>query len=672
MQIRATTLFTSISHFLIFRRVFSHFFDGGLYALVLFAVIFDVLVCWSASNPESSSLPQHYTNTWVSEIQGESYAVHKILQRRGYIILDEIFANTYHLHHPAVKSRSLAKERYYTGQLEAHPQVVYVQQQVAKKRSKRDVITLSFPSSNSKSRWQNKSDSRASASVVSDPDAFLQRKFLVANPFPKNDPQWRQMWYLNRGSDRDLKVYGAWESGYSGLGIVVSIIDDGLEKDHPDLVANYDPQASYDMNGNDDDPSPRYDYSNTNRHGTRCAGEVAAVANNHMCGVGVAFRASIGGIRMLDGDVSDAIEARALSFNNQHIDVYSVSWGPDDDGMTVDGPAPLTERAFIQGVTKGRGGRGSIFVWASGNGGRYSDNCNCDGYTNSIFTLSVSSATQSDKVPWYSESCAATLATTYSGGSTWEAQISTIDLHYECTSNHSGTSASAPLAAGIVALTLEANTELTWRDVQHIVVATARPKRLKALDWKTNGAGRKVSHSFGFGLMDAGAMVQLARKWKNVAPQLKYETYPASIDISNGTIPPEDSKIFETFVAHAQANKINSLEHVQVRISLAAKRRGDLKIALISANSTRSVLLTNREADHSSEGFADWTMMTVHCWGESPHGMWQLEISNDGHSYGNYIYVVYVHITRITISQTRTLDAHSVRYRRQSHCQDDQ
>lgn len=55
---------------------------------------------------------------------------------------------------------------------------------------------------------------------------------------------------------------------------------------------------------------------------------------------------------MLDGDVSDATEARALSFNNQHIDIYSGSWGPDDDGMTVDGPGPLTVRAFTEGVTK--------------------------------------------------------------------------------------------------------------------------------------------------------------------------------------------------------------------------------------------------------------------------------------------------------------------------------
>lgn len=45
-------------------------------------------------------------------------------------------------------------------------------------------------------------------------------------------------------------------------------------------------------------------------------------------------------------------------------------------------------------LRQGRHGKGSIFVWASGNGGRHTDSCNCDGYTNSIFTLSISSATQ--------------------------------------------------------------------------------------------------------------------------------------------------------------------------------------------------------------------------------------------------------------------------------------
>lgn len=104
-----------------------------------------------------------------------------------------------------------------------------------------------------------------------------------------------------------------------------------------------------------------------------------------------------------------------------------------------------------------------------------------------------------------------------------ERQVVTTDLHHSCTSSHTGTSASAPLAAGICALALEANPNLTWRDMQHIVVRTARPQHLIAPDWQTNGVGRNVSHSFGYGLMDAYAMVQLSRKWITVPEQHKCE-----------------------------------------------------------------------------------------------------------------------------------------------------
>ena len=55
---------------------------------------------------------------------------------------------------------------------------------------------------------------------------------------------------------------------------------------------------------------------------------------------------------MLDGTVNDAVEARAISLNPEHIDIFSASWGPEDDGKTVDGPGPLAKRAFINGVIR--------------------------------------------------------------------------------------------------------------------------------------------------------------------------------------------------------------------------------------------------------------------------------------------------------------------------------
>lgn len=81
----------------------------------------------------------------------------------------------------------------------------------------------------------------------------------------------------------------------------------------------------------------------------RCAGEVAAKSKNNVCGVGVAYNARIGGVRMLDGDVTDIVEGGSLSLKTNFIDIYSSSWGPDDDGRTVDGPGTFAKKAFRDG-----------------------------------------------------------------------------------------------------------------------------------------------------------------------------------------------------------------------------------------------------------------------------------------------------------------------------------
>ncbi len=94
---------------------------------------------------------------------------------------------------------------------------------------------------------------------------------------------------------------------------------------------------------------------------------------------------------MLDGHVTDRVEAEAIAFNHKYIDIYSASWGPNDDGRTVrdnfkeniklprilqvEGPGILASAAFLKGITEGRDGKGVIYVWASGNGGRRQDNC---------------------------------------------------------------------------------------------------------------------------------------------------------------------------------------------------------------------------------------------------------------------------------------------------------
>lgn len=141
------------------------------------------------------------------------------------------------------------------------------------------------------------------------------------------------------------------ESEYFDNFMLLFIIDHS----HPDIKANYNANASFDFNGEDPDPFPR-DSDPYNAHGTKCSGEIAAVANNGICGVGVAYGADIGAVRMLDGKATDSLEAKSLGFKNDYIDIYSCSWGPKDDGKTFGRPAKLAKAAFIKGATEGRQG----------------------------------------------------------------------------------------------------------------------------------------------------------------------------------------------------------------------------------------------------------------------------------------------------------------------------
>lgn len=253
----------------------------------------------------------------------------------------------------------------------------------------------------------------------------------------------------------DLNVLPVYEKGITGRGVRVAVLDDGVEYTHEDLAPNYDPEISWDCNHDTPDARPNFQ-DHVNSHGTRCAGEIAMVANNRKCGVGIAFGAKIGGIKLLGGHVYDLIEGMALGFAYDKVDIYSSSWGPTDDGKTVERPGILAREAIARGIRRGRGGKGVIYVWASGNGGSRSDNCNCDGYAGSIYTITVGSASQHGTKPWYGEICSSILTVTYSSGAYKDQMITTTDVGNKCTVRHTGTSASAPLAAGIIALGLEA------------------------------------------------------------------------------------------------------------------------------------------------------------------------------------------------------------------------
>jgi kexin len=243
----------------------------------------------------------------------------------------------------------------------------------------------------------------------------VARQSLVAKTLGIQDPIFHEQWHLLNPVQvgHDVNVTDVWLQGVTGFNSTVAIVDDGLDMYSDDLKDNYFAEGSYDFNDHKLEPKPGLP---DDRHGTRCAGEVSAVKNN-VCGVGVAYNSKVAGIRILSKLVTDADEAVAMNYAYQHNQIYSCSWGPPDDGKTMDAPGILIKKAMVNAVQNGRGGKGSIYVFASGNGASNEDNCNFDGYTNSIYSITVGAIDRKGLHPYYSEKCSAQLVVTYSSGS---------------------------------------------------------------------------------------------------------------------------------------------------------------------------------------------------------------------------------------------------------------
>ncbi|CAG2257585.1 FURIN [Mytilus edulis] len=411
------------------------------------------------------------------------------------------------------------------------------------------------------------------------------------------DTEWSNLWYLNDDVTPTMKVSNAWSAGYSGSGIVIAVLDDGLQTDHPDLAANVDTANDINIYGSSNNPYPSAGKS----HGTQVSGLIAAVKDNNNCVVGVAYSSTLIGIKILGNfAITDSEEAQGLSHYLSNVDIYSNSWGPaDKTGFT--GPGSVTKAALLNGVTNGRNGKGAIYIWAAGNG-ETTDNCNADGYVNSIYTVAISSAMIGQNA-WYSEVCAPALAVAY-GGSQDDRYLTTTTTSSGCKSDGiQGTSYAAPLASGIVALTLEAKE--SGVDGKYVIPC--------------------VSQILGFGLMDADAMVSYGKIWVTVPTQQKCTTSTRSPSLSTSTTASDSIA-----VTSGDCSSVNYLEHVVADITFSyTSSRGVTEMYLVSPSGTKSHLLhyRNKDAtDNSAAGSLTWDFMSVHFWNENPIGSWTLEI----------------------------------------------
>lgn len=430
---------------------------------------------------------------------------------------------------------------------------------------------------------------------------ILRRKLSRRSVLELRDPLYAQQWHLAR-----LALETVWRRNVTGAGVVIAIVDDGIEYTHPDLADAYVPALSYDYNFDDPDPFPS---DSADDHGTSAAG-VAAAHTNSACGVGSAFGAALAGVRLISRATTDLQEGRAIAHGYlDGVHIYSNSWGPNDDGRRLEGPGRLAAEAMLHAVERGRDGRGSVYVWAAGNGRRNRDNCNYDGWANSRLTITVAAVDYQGAQAWYSEDCSMLLVSAPSSGA--GRGITTTDLRgtrgtsrTDCTSSFGGTSAAAPLVAGAVALLLQAAPALSWREVQAVLIRSARV--LPGDDWQQNAANLSYSHHFGFGMLDVERALALAAEWRPLPP---YEAVEMCADGSD-TIESADTALV--------------IEHVEVRVNITHPRRGQLAITLHHAG-LRSRLAEMH--DDAGADYRDWRFGTLLHHGERLRaGVWRLEV----------------------------------------------
>ena len=355
--------------------------------------------------------------------------------------------------------------------------------------------------------------------------------------------------------------------------------------------------------------------------------------------MGVAYESNLSVIRLINSYTFDALEAAALTYKYHDNWIYNLSWGPADDGKTVEGPGKLVNSALKDGSVYGRNGRGNLYVLASGNGGRSSDACGADGYANSIYTITVGAIDERNNWPNYAEHCAAQLITSLGGNNlvgiqtTDISQLNGVVNPDAWTDSHYGTSAAAPFVSGSLALLLQKYPNLGWRDVQNILVRSATQLNSDDQSWITNGAGLHVSSKFGFGVLQADKMFELLQRHQNFSISLPQPSLfehrlndPVNIKSSAETV--VEIQVDQPAVFTANSAPFE-LEHVELEVNLKHGNRGKIQIGITSPSNTTSILLHQRPLDTSSDGLKNWQMLSVQQWGEISWGKWRVVIKND-------------------------------------------
>jgi len=474
-----------------------------------------------------------------------------------------------------------------------------------------------------------------------------------------NEPQYLNQWHFDQLGD----ILSIWQE-FDGSGVTVAVYDEGVQYTHTDLDDNYDASLHVTVGG------ITYDGANVGNspHGTSVAGIIAAEGNNGEGGIGIAHGATIVGVNIFD--TGSALDINAIDFSpfieaveqGANFDVLNNSWGSTpgfaaSQNVNVDGSFADRVVAAWETVTEtGRGGLGTIVVKSSGNESR---NSNGESSNSSRYTITVAAARDDGRPSSYSNHGADTLVSASAGdfANLYSLGIVTTDLigtdgynlrsdagaSSDFTDDFGGTSAAAPMVAGVATLMLDANAGLGWRDVQEILSIGARHtgRAIGATtpglyenglwffnggnDW--NGGGRHFSVNYGYGLVDAYNSVRIAEAWQLFAPVAATSANEQMITASNLTGGPIDD-LSETFFTVSGAGHFD-IEHIDVTVTLTHAFFTDLRIYLISPDG-KEVMLADGTAGGSSTSASEftWSFGVDSFRGADAFGDWKLRIDD--------------------------------------------
>ena len=292
--------------------------------------------------------------------------------------------------------------------------------------------------------------------------------------------------------------------------------------------------------------------------------------------------------------------------------------------------------ALATGVTQGRDGKGIIYVWAAGNTYHAGEDTNFQGFINTRLTIAVGSVGFDGLHSSFSTSGAALFVT--APGSDLNDEIGLFGANVGGTCEEvKGTSFSCAVVGGIIALMLQVNSELSWRDVQGILATTSRMVTNDPLDISltTNGAGIKHSNFYGFGVVNAKGAVEAAKSWQLFGPEEMRMVESGTLDIEIPDDP--ESPIQSSLIVDAPiSGEFFIVESVVVYLDVRHGSRGDLDIVLTSPSGTKSILSPGNRPE-TTQLYEDeqWKLLTVRSWGETSAGQWTLSIADISEGYVN-------------------------------------